>query len=110
MSEGLLLVVSTGCPAGVGPEVSLSAAAKLKGASAVLLGDEATLRAAAELVGVPQRRLERFAGQTGGAGKIYLAQVGDVLSARDRVPGKPSARSGTAQLEYIEAGFTLVKS
>jgi 4-hydroxythreonine-4-phosphate dehydrogenase len=110
MSEAPLLVVSSGCPAGIGPEVSLAAAAKLKGASTVLLGDEQTLRAAAELVGVPQRRLERFAGQSGAAGKIYLAQVGDALSARDRAPGKPSARSGVAQLEYIEAGFTLVKS
>jgi 4-hydroxythreonine-4-phosphate dehydrogenase len=41
---------------------------------------------------------------------VYFAQVGEPLSARDRVPGKPNARAGAAQLEYIEAGYTLVKS
>ncbi len=41
---------------------------------------------------------------------IYLAQVGEPLSAVDRAPGKPSKAAGRAQLEYIEAGYTLVKS
>jgi 4-phospho-D-threonate 3-dehydrogenase / 4-phospho-D-erythronate 3-dehydrogenase len=111
MSAALpLLVVSTGCPCGIGPEVSVAAAAKLKRAAAVLLGDEATLRAAAELYGVAQRRLVRWDGKARDAGKIYFAQVGEPLSERDRLPGKPAARAGLAQLEYIEAGFTLVKS
>src|SRR6478609_5108187 len=105
-----LLVVSSGCPAGIGPEVSVAAAAKLKGASVVLLGDEGTLRAAAELRGVPQRRLVAWDGQARDGAKIYFAQVGEPLSAKDRRPGKPNERAGVAQLEYIEAGFTLVKS
>jgi 4-hydroxythreonine-4-phosphate dehydrogenase len=105
-----LLVVSTGCPAGIGPEVSVAAALRVKGAAKVLLGDEATLRAAAELLGVPQRKLVRWNGRSRDAALIHFAQVGDTLSARDRVPGKPNARAGVAQLEYIEAGFTLVKS
>jgi 4-hydroxythreonine-4-phosphate dehydrogenase len=105
-----LLVVSTGCPAGIGPEVSVAAALKVKGAAKVLLGDEATLREAAELLGVPQRKLVRWDGRSRDAALIHVAQVGDSLTARDRVPGKPNARSGIAQLEYIEAGFTLVKS
>ena len=105
-----LLVVSTGCPAGVGPEVSVAAAAKQKRAATVLLGDAATLRKAAKVVGVAEKRLVPWDGQARDASKIYFAQVGEPLKDRDRVPGKPSARAGQAQLEYIEAGFTLVKS
>lgn len=105
-----LLVVSTGCPSGIGPEVSIAAAARLSGAASVLLGDERTLRAAAELRGVPPRRLARWDGQSRDPSKIHLAQVGEPLGARDRAPGKPNARAGRAQLDYIEAGFTLAKS
>lgn len=105
-----LLVVSTGCPAGIGPEVSVAAAASLKGAAALLLGDEATLRAAAEVCGIAQKRLVRWDGHSRDPKRIHLAQVGDVLGARDRAAGKPNGRAGVAQLEYVEAGFTLVKS
>jgi len=105
-----LLVVSTGCPSGVGPEVSVAASARLKGAATVLLGDEGALRRAAEVVGISQRRLVAWDGNARDAKHVYFAQVGEPLGARDRVPGKPNARAGVAQLEYIEAGFTLVKS
>ena len=111
MSAALpLLVVSTGCPSGIGPEVSVAAAAKLKGAASVLLGDEATLRKAAGAVGIAQRRLLAWDGQARKVGVLYFAQVGEPLAERDRLPGKPNGRAGEAQLEYIEAGFTLVKS
>lgn len=111
MSAALpLLVVSTGCPSGVGPEVSVAAAAKLKSAATVLLGDEATLRKAAAVVGVAARRLVPWDGRARDARAIYFAQVGEPLADRDRVAGKPNARAGVAQLEYLEAGFTLVKS
>ncbi len=105
-----LLVVSTGCPSGIGPEVSVAAAAKLKLAGVVLLGDEGTLRLAAELRGIAQRRLVAWDGRARDSSKIYFAQVGDRLKERDRAPGEPNGRGGVAQLEYIEAGFTLVKS
>ena len=59
-----LLVVSTGCPSGIGPEVSVAAALKVKGAAKVLLGDESTLREAASLLGVPQRKLVRWDGRS----------------------------------------------
>lgn len=111
MSAALpLLVVSTGCPSGIGPEVSVAAAAKLKGAATVLLGDEATLRKAAAAMGIAQRRLVAWDGRARSASTLYFAQVGEPLSERDRLPGKPNRRAGEAQLEYIEAGFTLVKS
>lgn len=111
MSAALpLLVVSTGCPAGIGPEVAVAAAAKLKGAACVLLGDEETLRAAAKLRGIAPKRLVAWDGSVRASKQIYFAQVGAPLSAKDRVPGKPNARAGQAQLEYIEAGYTLVRS
>ena len=111
MSAGLpLLVVSTGCPSGIGPEVSVAAAARLKRTATLLLGDEQTLRRAAELRNVSQKRLLAWDGHARDDAKIYFAQVGEPLKARDRAPGKPNARAGIAQLEYIEAGFTLVKS
>lgn len=105
-----LLVISTGCPASIGPEIALAAAQKLHGSAALLLGDEATLREAAELLGIAQRKLVRWDGQERAPGKLYFAQVGDALSRADRRPGKPNARAGVAQLEYVEAGFALVKS
>jgi 4-hydroxythreonine-4-phosphate dehydrogenase len=105
-----LLVVSTGCPAGIGPEVSVAAAAKLREVAKVLLGDEATLRRAAEVMRVPQRKLVRWDGRSRDAAFVYFAQVGDALRASDRAPGRPNQRAGVAQLEYVEAGFTLVKS
>lgn len=111
MSAALpLLVVSTGCPSGIGPEVSVAAAAALRGAAKVLLGDEGTLRAAAELRGVAQRRLVAWDGQSRDPSKLYFAQVGEPLQPRDRAPGRPNGRAGQAQLEYVEAGYTLVKS
>lgn len=88
----------------------MAAAAKLKGAATVLLGDEATLRKAAGVVGIAQRRLQAWDGQARSASTLYFAQVGEPLLERDRLPGKPNRRAGEAQLEYIEAAFTLVKS
>jgi 4-hydroxythreonine-4-phosphate dehydrogenase len=90
-----MIVISTGCPAGVGPEVSVVAAARSR-AACLLVGDPDTLVSAAELVGVSPRRLEIHA-------------VGPELSARDRRPGHPSKRAGAAQLEYIDAAYDLVK-
>ncbi len=110
MRSAPLLVVSTGCPAGIGPEVSVAAAARLRSAPKVLLGDEGTLRRAAEVVGVPQRKLVRWDGADRDTSRVYFAQVGEPLSARDRAPGKPTAAAGRAQLAYVEAGYTLVKS
>jgi len=82
----------------------------VRSAAKVLLGDEGTLRAAAELLGIAQKRLVAWDGRARDGSRIYFAQVGEPLTARDRAPGKPNARAGRAQLEYIEAGFTLVKS
>ncbi len=105
-----MIVVSTGCPAGVGPEVSVLAAAKLRGTTTVLVGDEATLRAAADRVRVPQERLVRLARRPPDRTTIAILPAGPVLGARDRRPGKPSKLAGAAQLAYVDAAYRFVKA
>jgi 4-hydroxythreonine-4-phosphate dehydrogenase len=46
------LVISIGCPSGVGPEVSVAAAARARAAPTLLVGDFGALEAAARVVGV----------------------------------------------------------
>jgi len=105
-----VLVISMGCPAGVGPEVAVAAAARRRRSSVVIVGDEATLRAAAEVVRVPRRRLVPFTGAPLPPGKIGVLQVGSPLAARDRAPGRPTRRSGAAQLDYVGAALDLARA
>lgn len=102
------IVISTGCPAGVGPEVSVLCAARAK-VPCVLVGDFGTLADAARLVGVDERKLRPFAGRTE-RGKISVQQVGPALSPADRRPGRPSRAAAAASLEYVDAAFDLVKA
>lgn len=104
-----MIVISTGCPASIGPEVALRAAQAVRGIR-VLVGDQGTLLEAAKLVGVPVRKLRLLTGQKPRGGGIYVHHVEPTLSAQDRIPGKPSKRSGEAQLAYIEEAFALAKS
>lgn len=101
------LITSVGCPCGVGPEVSVRAAAKVPGT--VLVGDWDMLHEAAELVSVPRSRLARFDGQGRDPRAIYVHSTGPKLFARDRKPGKPSPASGAAQLAYINEAYRLTK-
>jgi 4-hydroxythreonine-4-phosphate dehydrogenase len=105
-----VLVVSIGCPSGIGPEVSVAAAARWRGAPCVLVGDEATILAAADLVGVPRRRFARFDAAARTTGKIAIHGAGPELSVRDRAPGRPSRRAGAAQLAWIDAAYDLVRA
>jgi 4-hydroxythreonine-4-phosphate dehydrogenase len=111
-----LIAISTGCPAGIGPEVSVAAAWKLRALEPVLVGDLATLRAAAALVGVAPERLVPVDGTGEPIGKarrtsrtLRVLAVGPELTARDRRPGKPSRRAGAAELKYVEVAHWLVK-
>lgn len=101
-----MIAVSTGCPAGVGPEVSVAAAARL-GSPCVLVGDSATLLLAADRVGVSRDRLVPFA-RRAKKGQLHLLHVGPALGPADRRPGRPSRRSGAAQLAYVDVAFDLV--
>src|SRR5688572_2565576 len=104
-----MIVVSIGCPASVGPEVSLSALRRLKGDGAVLVGSALAIRQAAELAGVSARRLEDYRGQAPVKGKLYVLDVGPALTARDLDPRRPTQAAGLSQLLAIEAAYALVK-
>lgn len=105
-----MIVVSTGCPSGVGPEVSVAAAARLRGAEVVLVGDPGVLAAAAEVVGVARTRLLRIgAGASPPRGKIGVVAAGPELSAHDFRPGAPSRAAGKAQLAYVDAAYALCR-
>jgi 4-phospho-D-threonate 3-dehydrogenase / 4-phospho-D-erythronate 3-dehydrogenase len=115
------LAVSVGCPCGIGPEVSVAAAAKLArsvpGARAVLVGDLGALRAAARVLGLAPERLVRVtspeqAFSIGGRRIAVLEPLGPArrLAAGDRRPGKPGAPAGRAQLAWIDAATDLVVS
>lgn len=108
------IAISIGCPAGVGPEVAVLAAARLTGeARCVLVGDHDILHRAAEL-----RRVAR--------GRFYPVQsaaeiqtidknrIGLWVAAPDVTPrpqfGKPTAEAGAAQLAWIDMATDLVRS
>lgn len=107
-----MLVVSTGCPCSVGPEIAVRAASKLRGGACVLVGDERTLLQAAELVGVRRERLRRWPASAVPADLrgIFMHQTGPELPERARRPGKPGKLAGRAQLAYVEEAFRLCQS
>jgi len=107
------LVVSTGSPAGIGPDVSLLAVSRLpRGVRAVLLGDFKGLRDRAASVGVEPSRLVRVRtaadafGSPGDA--LFVLAPHPALSARARRPGAPSPEGGAAALAFVDAGCDLV--
>jgi len=108
-----LLAVSIGCPSGVGPEVSVVAAAGLRGARSVLVGDAGVIARAARLRGVDPGRfvLVAAADQIAalGAGCVAVLQPTRTLPARDARPGHPSIAGGAAQLAWIDAACDLVR-
>lgn len=110
------LAVSIGCPSGVGPEVSVVAAAATQPRARVLLvGDLASLRAAARTRDIDPKRLQRvgdprtaFESSTEQTLFVYEPLAARALSAPDRAPGRPSRAAGAAQLAWIDAATDLV--
>lgn len=104
-----MIVVSIGCPASVGPEVSLAAVRRSPGDGCVLVGSELAIRRAAELVGVSGRRFERYEGQPPKPGRLYILDVGPALTERDLDPERPTRNTGRSQLAAVDAAFDLVR-
>jgi 4-hydroxythreonine-4-phosphate dehydrogenase len=75
----------------------------------VLVGDRSTILAAADLVGVSQRRFARFDGKAKDRDKIFIHAVGPALGKADRRPGRPTRRAGAAQLMWIDAAYDLAR-
>jgi 4-phospho-D-threonate 3-dehydrogenase / 4-phospho-D-erythronate 3-dehydrogenase len=103
-----MIVVSMGCPSGIGPEVAVRAAASLPRVPRVLVGDPGTFAAAADLVGVDRALLVPYRGSFDGR-HIEVLAAGTPLRSVDRRPGRPSALAGRAQLDALEAAFELVR-
>src|SRR5262245_52406695 len=95
MSRTPTLALSIGCPCGIGPEVSVEAAARARGVRIVLVGDTNVVREAARVRGVDASRLEVW-------------QPGPALAPEDRAPGSPTRTSGAAELAWIDVACDLV--
>jgi len=106
-----LVVVSTGCPAGIGPEVSLKAATARSMGRVVLVGDRGSLMAAAPFAGVDPDWVDRLPSfDVSLTARVSVLDAVPPLSARDRAFGKPSPAAGAAQLGYVEAGYALART
>ena len=108
-----VLAVSIGCPSGIGPEVSVVAAARASNVASVLVGDEAVIRRAARLRRVAARRLVPVLDRREAAllppGSIGIFRGSTaMLSPSD--PGAPTAEAGAAQLAWINEAAGLVRS
>lgn len=106
-----MLIVSTGCPSSIGPEISVRAAAALRGIPCILVGDRDTLSEAAELVGVERKRLKPFPQtfEPTQARGVYVYSTGPALRPSLRKPGRPSSLAGRAQLAYVEEAASLCR-
>jgi 4-hydroxythreonine-4-phosphate dehydrogenase len=105
-----MIVVSIGCPASIGPEVSLATAQRLRGEACVLVGSSLAIHQAAELVGLPRQRLMAYPGHAPRKNGLYVLDSGPVLLPRDLDPKKPTRATGRSQLAAIDAAFDLVRA
>lgn len=111
------LAISIGCPSGIGPEVSVQAAAEIRDARCLLVGDFGVALRAAGIVGVPAERLVRVRDPEAEVdaafarpGAIGVFSPGPPLDFSDAVFGRPSQAGGRAQLSYIDEATSLVTS
>jgi 4-hydroxythreonine-4-phosphate dehydrogenase len=106
------VAVSIGCPCGVGPEVSVVAAAAERAARVLLVGDMGVLRAAARGRGIDDARLVRVTEPTDAwrleRRSVAIWQPTPDLAARDRRHGAPTRAAGGAQLAWVDAACDLV--
>jgi len=100
------IALSIGCPCGVGPEVSVVAAAAERTARVLLVGDERTVLDAARGRRIDRARIVRVErpeqAWTVRRGRIPLWQPSADLRPGDRKPGSPTPASGAAQLAWID--------
>jgi 4-hydroxythreonine-4-phosphate dehydrogenase len=108
------IAVSIGCPCGVGPEVSVVAAAAERASRVLLVGDVGAVLAAARGRGIEARRIVRVASPEEAwnlaRGLLPVWQPGEDLALRDRKPGAPTRASGAQQLAWVDAACDLTSS
>lgn len=112
MKQPPLLALSVGCPAGVGPEVAVVAAAKARDARCLLVGDLDVVLRAADLRRVSRRRVRVIEGPRAlpllSPGVIGVWGPSTALAAPPAF-GRPDAASGAAQLAWIDEATELVR-
>jgi 4-hydroxythreonine-4-phosphate dehydrogenase len=99
------IVVTMGCPSGVGPEIAVVAVreARRRGIDCRLLGDRGALEHAAQVFGLdPTRLLGPSNTDAPLAEWIPMLETVAPLDPADRMPGKPTAVGGRAQLSWID--------
>jgi 4-hydroxythreonine-4-phosphate dehydrogenase len=107
------IALSIGCPCGIGPEVSVVAAASAgRRVGVLLVGDSAAISEAARARRVAAARFVRVE-EPGRAwelpsGRIGVWQPTAALAPRDRGHGAPTRASGAAQLAWVDAACALV--
>ncbi len=109
------LVVSVGCPCGVGPEVSVVAAAAERASRVLLVGDVGAIRGGGRGRGIDAKSVVRVAEPGEGLEGEARAGGHPGLAARARswrpATGSPARRReprGAAQLAWIDAACDLV--
>ena len=90
------LIVSVGCPCGVGPELAVQAAARSL-VPLILVGDRTQLHEIAHAKSIDLSHVE-------------IVQPTPSLALENRLAGKPTRASGAAQLIWIDAALELVTS
>ncbi len=112
------VVISTGCPRSIGPEVAVAAAYRLRrSTSVVLVGHRDVLGAAARAKQVPASFLDgavefdpETSSETKQVPRVSIYDPGPVLSFQKKRLGRPDDNDGYAQLIYVEAAYGLCKS
>ncbi len=109
------LAVSVGCPSGIGPEVSVAAAAELsEDVRLVLVGDHGVIARAAEARqgAVSVARMVRISDPAQARdlprGAIAIYQPTRALAAKDVRLGASSRAGGAAQLAWVDAACDMV--
>ena len=108
-----LIAISIGDAAGIGPEVTLKAAAAISrrdnAPALIAIGDLAVMSdAAARLPGV-QKPVGWHPGGDLPANGLPVLAVGE-LNTQARRPGKPSVEGGDASFRYVEAGARMARA
>jgi 4-hydroxythreonine-4-phosphate dehydrogenase len=106
------LALSIGCPCGIGPEVSVVAAADERRSRVLLIGALDAVTRAAELRGIDPARVREVASpEEGFAAKAPVIPVWNPTRFRASGPlGKPTAADGAAQLAWVDAACDLART
>ena len=114
MSSSRPLVVTTGCPSGIGPEIAVKAVAKARaqGISCVIVGDHGVLVRAAHAFGFEPARIITVASLDQSLPDDAVPVVAPLppLDLEDVPLNRATAWSGRAQLAWIDHAVDLTRS